>query len=249
MNTTTGDWNSMKRAVWGGIFLTAIMFCGATAFAEEKPCVEPPVVFLDNGTTTIERPPCPQPGLRAPDLVEVNDVDPALALEIRYSTPDNFTKKQVYTQARAFLQRPAAEALKRAHERVQKQGYGMIVYDGYRPWSVTKFFWDITPQEKKDYVGDPAKGSRHNRGCAVDLTLCDLATSKPVVMPTDYDDFTTRAHARYEGVTGAPRKHRDILREAMEAEGYKVLDEEWWHFDYKEWKKYPIMNVRFEELE
>jgi len=208
---------------------------------------QPPIIVNDDGTTTVNQPPRETGEFRRPDLVELVRFDPRLVLDIRYATTNNFTGEQVYPQARAFLQRPAAEALKRANDHLHAQGYGIAVYDGYRPWSVTKKFWDITPQEKKDFVADPASGSRHNRGCAVDITLVDLKTSQPVEMPTDYDEFTKRAYPTYSGGTEASRKHREILRAAMEAEDFLVYPYEWWHFDYKDFKKYPIMNLTFEE--
>ncbi len=185
---------------------------------------------------------------RAPDLIELIKFDPRLKLDIRYARTDNFTGRIVYAQPRAFLQRPAAQALRRAHARVRKLGYGLLVFDGYRPWAVTKFFWEITPSDKRNFVANPAKGSRHNRGCAVDLSLFDLKTGREVPMPSPYDDFTDQASADYPGGTPAQRRARLILRRAMESEGFKVHPDEWWHFDYKDWREYPIVNVPFEEM-
>src|SRR6266513_1249603 len=116
------------------------------------------------------------------DLVELKKLDPTIKLEIRYATSNNFMGTAMYTQARAFLQRPAAEAVARANKKLRAQGYGLLIHDGYRPWYVTKMFWDATPDDKKIFVADPREGSRHNRGCAVDLSLYDLATGKPVEM-------------------------------------------------------------------
>ena len=182
------------------------------------------------------------------DLVEIESLDPTIQLDIRYATSNNFLGRPVYLQARAFLQRPAAEALVRVQRRLRPHGYGLLIHDGYRPWSVTKVFWDATPQEKRDFVADPAQGSRHNRGCAVDLTLYDLKTGKEVPMPSEYDEMSERAHPDYSGGSPAERRNRDLLRKAMEAEGFKVFHVEWWHFDYKDWKRYRIENVSFEEL-
>jgi D-alanyl-D-alanine dipeptidase len=148
----------------------------------------------------------------------------------------------------AYLQRPAAEALKRVHDRLSEHGYGLLIYDAYRPWHVTKMFWDATPEKYHNFVADPAKGSRHNRGCAVDLTLYDLKTGKPVEMVSGYDEFSDRAFPDYPGGTSRQRWHRDLLRRAMQAEGFSVYEAEWWHFDYKDWQKYPILNKTFEEL-
>jgi D-alanyl-D-alanine dipeptidase len=183
-----------------------------------------------------------------PDLVELVKLDPTIKLDIRYATTNNFLGTPVYTQARAFLQRPAAEALLRAHPELQAQGYGLLIHDGYRPWYVTKIFWDATPDDKKIFVADPAEGSRHNRGCAVDLSLYDLKTGEEVKMPSGYDEMTDRAFADYAGGTADERARRALLRHAMEKQGFTVYPQEWWHFDYRDWKQYPILNVKFEDL-
>jgi D-alanyl-D-alanine dipeptidase len=153
-----------------------------------------------------------------------------------------------YSQPRAFLQRPAAEALVRAHRTLKRLGYGLLIHDGYRPWYVTKMFWDATPSAQRDFVANPATGSRHNRGCAVDLTLYSLATGLPIEMPGTYDEFSDRSHPDYPGGTSLQRWHRDLLRWAMEREGFTVYNVEWWHFDYADWREYPVLNLTFEEL-
>jgi D-alanyl-D-alanine dipeptidase len=188
--------------------------------------------------------------LRSADLVELVKLDPSLRLDIRYATTNNFMHRPVYRQARAFLQRPAAEALVRANESLRSRGYGLLVFDGYRPWSVTKAFWDAATREQRDigFVANPMEGSKHNRGCAVDLTLVELATGNEVTMPSAYDEFSDRAFSSYEGGSPESRRLRGLLRSAMEAEGFNVLKEEWWHFDYKDWRQYRILNVPFERL-
>jgi D-alanyl-D-alanine dipeptidase len=196
-------------------------------------------------------PPREKGPFREPDLVELETFPPLagrIRLDIRYATANNFTGRPVYAEPRAFLQRPAAEGLARAADRLEVQGYGLLIFDGYRPWRVTKLFWDITPADKKDFVADPKKGSRHNRGCAVDLSLYDLATGREVEMPSGYDDFSDKAHPGYVGGTPEQRAHREILRAAMEAEGFTVYEHEWWHFDYRDWREYPVMDVGFGEV-
>jgi D-alanyl-D-alanine dipeptidase len=185
---------------------------------------------------------------RDSELVEVLKLDPTIKLDIRYATANNFMGTPFYTQARAFLQRPAAEAVVRAHNALKPLGYGIIIHDGYRPWYVTKMFWDGTPTDKHNFVADPSHGSRHNRGCAVDLSLYDLATGKEIEMTGGYDEMSPRSYPGYEGGTSLQRWHRDLLRNAMEAEGFQVYEYEWWHFDYKDWQKYRVLNKRFEEL-
>jgi D-alanyl-D-alanine dipeptidase len=157
-------------------------------------------------------PPVEQGPFRESDLVELTTLDRAIRLDIRYATSNDFLGRPVYTQARAFLQRPAAEALVRALHRLQPYGYGLLIHDGYRPWYVTKIFWDATPPEGKIFVADPAQGSRHNRGCAVDLTLYDLKTDEPIGMTGLYDEMSPRSFPDYPGGTSLQRWHRDLLR-------------------------------------
>jgi D-alanyl-D-alanine dipeptidase len=193
--------------------------------------------------------PPPEDGeFRRMDLVELIKLDPTIRLEIRYATTNNFLGTIFYSSARAFMQRPAAEAVARVNRKLKAQGYGLLVHDAYRPWYVTKVFWDATPDDKKVFVADPSKGSRHNRGCAVDLTLYDLKTRKVVEMVSTYDETTARAYPDYPGGTSLQRWHRKLLRDAMESEGFTVYAAEWWHFDYKDWQKYGIGNVTFEEI-
>ena len=194
------------------------------------------------------QPPHENGNFRKADLVELIKLDPTIKLDIRYATTNDFLGTPVYTQARAFLQRPAAEAVVRANRELKTHGYGLIIHDGYRPWYVTKIFWDATPDDRKLFVANPASGSKHNRGCAVDLSLYDLATGKEVQMPSGYDEMTKRAYADYPGGTPKERELRALLRQAMEKQGFTVNPTEWWHFDYKDWKDYPILNTRFEDL-
>ncbi len=185
---------------------------------------------------------------RKTDLVEVTTLDPAIKLDIRYATKHNFLGTPFYTSPKAFLQRPAAEALVRANKKLEKQGFGLLIYDAYRPWYVTKMFYDATPAKFRGFVADPLQGSRHNRGCAVDITLYDRQTGQPVAMLTDHDEFTDRSFPDYLGETSLQRWHRDLLRDSLEAEEFSVYPMEWWHFDYRDWRQYLIVNRRFEEL-
>jgi CubicO group peptidase (beta-lactamase class C family)/D-alanyl-D-alanine dipeptidase len=194
------------------------------------------------------RPPAEKGEFRKPDLVELVKLEPGIKLDVRYATTNNFLGTPFYTSAKAYLQRPAAEALVRVHRKLAKQGYGLLVFDGYRPWSVTKMFWDATPPDKRVFVANPAEGSRHNRGCAVDLTLYERKTGKPVEMVGGYDEMSDRSYADYPGGTSLQRYHRGVLRRAMESEGFTVYEAEWWHYDFKDWKSYPILNKTFEEL-
>jgi len=182
------------------------------------------------------------------DLVDITAYSDTIKLDVRYAGKDNFLDTPVYSSARAFMQRPAAEALGRISEQLNKQGYGLLVHDAYRPWYVTKIFWDATPAEGKDFVANPAEGSRHNRGAAVDLTLYDLTTGEPIKMVGVYDEMTERSYPHYPGGTTLQRWHRDLLKTAMEANGFTVYQYEWWHFDFGGWENYPISNEIFEEI-
>jgi D-alanyl-D-alanine dipeptidase len=193
-------------------------------------------------------PPSEAGEFRPTDLVELVQLDSTIRLDIRYASTRNFLGTPVYTQARAFLQRPAAEALVRAHRALRPLGYGLLIHDGYRPWYVTRIFWDATPASQHEFVANPREGSRHNRGCAVDLNLYDLKTGKPIEMPGGYDEFSHRSYPDYAGGTSRQRWHRDLLRRVMEAEGFTVNQSEWWHFDYKDWRSYRIGNVSFERI-
>lgn len=218
--------NPARKRLFVVLFILA--FAPAAGFAQEPP--------KESGT------------FRKPDLVELVKLDRTIKLDIRYATSNNFLGRPVYKEARAFLQRPAAEALVRVNMALRKKGYGLVIHDGYRPWSVTRIFWDATPADKKIFVADPSQGSRHNRGCAVDLSLFDLKTGKEVVMPSGYDEMTERSHIDYGGGAEESRRLRDMLRAAMEAEDFAVYEPEWWHYDYKDWKEYPILNVSFSEI-
>jgi zinc D-Ala-D-Ala dipeptidase len=199
-------------------------------------------------TSCAQKPPHESGSFQKSDLVELGPLDSSMHLDIKYATKNNFVGRAVYSEARAFLQRPAAEALIKIHNELKKEGYGLLLFDGYRPWSVTKIFWDLTPLNERKFVADPKEGSRHNRGCAIDLTLYDLATGKEVTMPGEYDEASERSYPDYAGGTEHQRKLRDLLRKKMEANGFTVYPNEWWHFDYIDWKSYRIQDIPFSEI-
>jgi len=193
-------------------------------------------------------PPREPASVRAAELTELVALDPGIRLDIRYASTNNFLGAPMYSSARAFLQRPAAEALVRAHRALAAYGFGLLIHDAYRPWYVTKMFWDATAGADHEFVANPAEGSKHNRGAAVDLTLCDRVTGTPIRMTGGYDEFSRRSYAAYPGGTALERWHRDLLRRVMEAQGFTVLPSEWWHFDFHTWRDYPILNVPFEAI-
>lgn len=185
---------------------------------------------------------------RESELVEVAELEPGIRLDVRYATTNNFMSSVFYDEPRVFLQRPAAEAVVRAHRALAPHGYGLLLHDGYRPWYVTKMFWDATPESQKLFVANPANGSRHNRGSAIDLNLYDLATGEPVEMVGGYDEFSPRSFPDYPGGTSRQRWLRELLRRVMEARGFSVYEAEWWHFDHEDWRRYAIQNATFDQL-
>lgn len=194
-------------------------------------------------------PPGEPPPRRPAELVDLSRIDPDIKLDIRYASSSNFMGFPLYERSAAYMQRPAAEALGRVARSLASKGYGLLIHDAYRPWFVTKMFWDATPPAGHLYVADPSEGSRHNRGCAVDLTLYDLQSGKAVEMTGRYDEMSRRSFADYVGGTSRQRWFRDLLRSSMESEGFIVYPQEWWHFDFKDWPDYAIGNVSFSQLQ
>lgn len=179
-------------------------------------------------------------------LVDVQAADPTIRIDIRYATPNNFMHTTLYPVARAFLRAPAAAALHAVQQELAPLGLGLKVFDGYRPYSITERMWE--PIRNPDFVADPAKGSRHNRGAAVDLTLVDLATGEELAMPTPYDDFTPRARQDFNDLPAEAIANRAKLRDAMTRHGFVPLPSEWWHFDFGGWERFELMNVDLREL-
>lgn len=179
------------------------------------------------------------------DFVDITELDSSIMLDIRYATSRNFTGKIMYPVARCLLRRDAALRLLRVEQKLRKHGYRLIIFDGYRPLSVQKKFWNIMPDER--YVADPSKGSRHNRGAAVDVSLADLA-GHPLPMPSDYDDFSEKAHRDYTGASPESKKNCALLEGLMKEEGFEPFLTEWWHFDAPGWEHYPVSDFSLEEF-
>jgi D-alanyl-D-alanine dipeptidase len=180
-------------------------------------------------------------------LVDLEKTIPSIQLDIRYATHDNFTHRQVYKSAKAYLRKPAAAALSAVQQDLAEKGLGLKVYDAYRPYSATILFYDLVRDTL--FVASPAKGSRHNRGCAVDVSLIDLKTGVELAMPTAFDDFSARAGAFYADLPVIAKENRKTLIEAMKKQGFDVFDSEWWHFDFQGWQAFSLMDISFEELE
>jgi D-alanyl-D-alanine dipeptidase len=177
-------------------------------------------------------------------LVDVESL--GIPVDIRYATANNFMKKTLYPVAAAFLRAPAARALTQVQQELAARGLGLKVFDAYRPYRVTEAMWE--PIRNPDFVADPAKGSRHNRGAAVDLTLVDLKTGEELAMPTGYDDFTERAAHAFTDLPAGVVANRAVLRDAMTRHGFEPLPSEWWHYDFKGWERFDLMDVDLADL-
>ena len=182
------------------------------------------------------------PDKRLVDLATI----PGLVLDIRYATANNFMKQQLYPIARAYLRAPAARAIAAVQAELAPLGLGLKIYDAYRPYSITEMMWE--PYKNEDYVANPAKGSRHNRGAAVDLTLIDLATGHELPMPTPYDDFKPRARNDFNDLPPNVIGARERLKLVMTKHGFEPLPSEWWHYDFGGWQRFELMNVDLREL-
>ncbi|OGW91343.1 MAG: hypothetical protein A3D28_02555 [Omnitrophica bacterium RIFCSPHIGHO2_02_FULL_63_14] len=179
-------------------------------------------------------------------LIDIRQVHPRVLVEVRYATPDNFMGEALYPEARCLLRRETAAKLAHAQDALELRGLGLKVFDGYRPLSVQKKMWARFPLE--GFVANPAKGSNHNRGAAVDVILVDKEGHE-LAMPSAYDEFTERSHRDYPGGTPEARENRLILRETMKAAGFKGIETEWWHFDDTDAKDYPLLDLPFSSVD
>lgn len=177
-------------------------------------------------------------------LIDLEVLD--IAVDVRYATANNFMKRPLYPVGKAYLRAPAARALRNVRDDLALSGLGIKVFDGYRPYRVTEAMWE--PIKDPDFVADPAKGSRHNRGAAVDLTLIDVRTGREVEMPTAYDDFTPRAAHGFTDLPKEAIENRERLRLMMQKHGFEPLPSEWWHYDFKGWQEFELMDVPLEDL-
>jgi len=180
------------------------------------------------------------------ELVDLEKVIPGIVLDIRYATTNNFTGEKIYTLAKAYARKPVAEALKKAQAEFNKMGYGVKMYDAYRPYKATVKFYEV--YKDTTYVASPYKGSRHNRGCALDMTIIDLKTGKELQMPTEFDSFKKEAWPYSPVSDPVIKKNRETLISVMHKNGFKVTGSEWWHFDFIGWQKFEVMDIDFEEL-
>ncbi|BCL39566.1 D-alanyl-D-alanine dipeptidase [Nostoc sp. MS1] len=178
-------------------------------------------------------------------LVDIQTVNKDIVIDIRYATTNNFLKQKVYPEARCVLRYGVAKKLSQIQQDLSRKQLGLKVYDCYRPLSVQKLMWRVIPDER--YVANPAQGSRHNRGAAVDLTLIDN-NGKELEMPSKFDSFTPASHRNYNGGSAQARKNRQLLEDTMQKQGFSGLSTEWWHFDASDWQNFPVMDVPFNDI-
>jgi zinc D-Ala-D-Ala dipeptidase len=181
------------------------------------------------------------------ELIDLEKFVPGLVLDIRYATTNNFTGEKIYDVAKAYARKPVAEALLKIQTELKQQNLGIKIFDAYRPYKATVKFYEV--YKDTTYVASPYRGSRHNRGCALDLTVIDLTTGEELPMPTGYDSFKKEAWPSTPVKDPVIRKNRELLIAAMEKHGFKVNGSEWWHFDFIGWKNYEVMDIDFSELQ
>lgn len=179
-------------------------------------------------------------------LIDIKAAIPTIVLDIRYATTNNFTGQQVYQQAKAYARLPVVKALQQVQAHFKSMGLGLKIYDAYRPYAVTIKFYEIA--KDTTFVADPRKGSRHNRGCAIDLTLINLKTGKELDMPTGYDSFTNEAAANSPDIPLKKLLNRQLLRKVMERHGFTIYPSEWWHYDFTGWERFELLDIPFEAL-
>ncbi len=182
------------------------------------------------------------------ELQEIIKHIPNIKLDIKYATTSNFSGIAVYKQAKAFARKPVVNSLINVQKELNSIDLGLKIFDAYRPYATTVKFWKVTPLSKKEFVANPKTGSRHNRGCAVDLTIINLKTGAELEMPTPYDSFEKAASPTYENISALQKLNRNLLINIMQKNGFTVIKNEWWHYDFVGWENYPLMDIPFEKL-
>ena len=177
-------------------------------------------------------------------MVELRSLIPDIVYDLRYATTNNFMHRRMYSGniRHTFLRKPAAEALAKVEQDLKSKGFGIKIFDGYRPYSVTVKFWELVKDEK--YVANPSKGSAHNRGLAVDLTLIDIKTRKEVDMGTEFDNFTDSAHHSFNNLDTEVKQNRKLLKETMRKHGFEIFDMEWWHYSWPNSNDFELLDLK-----
>lgn len=223
------------------LLLSAVLFsCASESKTEHR---NPYNLLLVNSVEAYKTQVAENPEMELVDLeIEIKNV----VLDIRYATGNNFTKEVIYQSPKAYARKPVAAALKLVQDSLASINIGLKVFDAYRPYAATLKFYEVYPDP--DFVASPKTGSRHNRGCAVDVSLVNLSTGQELEMPTAFDDFSEKAHSNYTDLPEAALQNRTILIGVMSHYGFSGISSEWWHFDYNGWEDFPLMDLSFEEL-
>jgi len=180
-------------------------------------------------------------------MIEIKTLIPNMIYDLRYATKNNFTQTKLYKTGNVtFLRLPVARALERAQNELNEKGYSLKIFDAYRPYAVTKKMWDLIRDER--YVANPSKGSGHNRGLAIDLTIVDLKDGSELNMGTGYDNFTDTAHHIFKDLPLTVLQSRTFLKETMEKHGFKAFETEWWHYSWPNDRNYEVLDIDFKKL-
>lgn len=224
------------------LLLALSLMVQSAVIGQNTPCVKPPFVYDPAVYIAQAR---TDSNLK---MVELHSLMPRLRYDIRYATTNNFTRQRMYPAGTktCFLRWPAAVALQRVEARLRTQGLGLKIYDAYRPYSVTVKFWELIKDER--YVANPNKGSGHNRGIAIDLTIINLRSGKELDMGTGYDDFTDTAHHNFTNLPTLVLENRKLLRDLMLKEGFVLFETEWWHYSLPDPERYHLLDIPFNSI-
>jgi D-alanyl-D-alanine dipeptidase len=226
---------SYKIKIICRVFIIANIQLYTVAFAQVKP-VKKPKNYRDAVNVDSMQ-----------QMIEIKTLIPNIIYDLRYATEDNFTHAKLYQDGKqTFLRLPVAKALQKAQEDLNQRGYGLKIFDAYRPYSVTKKMWDLVHDDR--YVADPSKGSGHNRGLAVDLTIINLNDRSELKMGTGFDNFTDTAHHSFKNFPANILSNRKLLKETMEKHGFKTLETEWWHYSWPNDRNYEVLDIGFKKL-
>lgn len=226
---------SYKIKIICRVFIIANIQLYTVAFAQVKPVKKIKIYWHEAAADSMQR------------MIEIKTLVPNVIYDLRYATENNFSRTKLYKSAKqTFLRLPVAHALQKVQNDLNQRGYGLIIFDAYRPYSVTKKMWDLIHDSR--YVADPSNGSGHNRGLAVDLTIIFLKDGRELNMGTGFDNFTDSAHQSFNNLPADILANRKLLRETMEKYGFKPLETEWWHYSWPNDRKYKVLDIDFEKL-
>lgn len=226
---------SYKIKIIYRVFVIANIQLYTTAFAQVKPVNKPAIYRQQLRADSMQQ------------MMELKTLIPNIIYDLRYATASNFTHTKLYESGKkTFLRLAVAKALQRVEYDLNQKGYGLKIFDAYRPYAVTKKMWDLIHDDR--YVADPSKGSGHNRGLAVDLTIINLKDGSELNMGTGFDNFTDSAHHSFKNFPADILANRKLLKETMEKHGFKALETEWWHYSWPNDRNYEVLDIDFKKL-